>query len=109
MLLPLLFLSMIPLLTLVGLPARSEERWLVRADVGDDVSEEAEEVCRDRVDVAGKTVPADEQVRVEVATASRRRPEDTECAFIVPLLSKARNVQSVFKTDAAATARHKPS
>lgn len=86
---------MIPLLTLLGLPARSEERWLVRADAGDDVSEEAEEVCRDPVDVAGKTVPADEQERVEVATASRRRPEDTECAFIVPLLLKARNVQSV--------------
>lgn len=73
----LLFLNMKLLLTL----------WLVRADASDNVSEEAGEARKDLIDVAGKTVPADEQMRGEVATASKRRPEDTYCAFIVlPLL-----------------------
>lgn len=57
----------------------------MRADAVDRVSEEAEEARKDLIDVAGKTVPADELVRGEV-TASKRRPEDTECAFIMPLL-----------------------
>lgn len=72
----LLFLDMMLLLTL----------WLARADAGDNVSEEAGEARKDLIDVAGKTAPADEQMRGEVATASKRRPEDTECAFIVLLL-----------------------
>jgi len=71
-----------PLLAL-GLPTGSEQRWLVKASAGDDVSEEAEQARKDVIDVAGKTVPADERVQGEVATASKRRPEDTDGAFIV--------------------------
>lgn len=74
------------LLLALGLPTVSEPRWLVRASAGDDVSEEAAQARKDAIDVAGKTVPADEHVRDEVATASERRHEDTDCAFIVPLL-----------------------
>lgn len=68
----------------------------MRADAGDHVSEEAEEARKDLIDVPGKTVPADAQVLGEVATASKRRPEDTDCAFIVPLLLEGTyRVQSI--------------
>lgn len=80
-LLLLLFLVLILLLT-SGLRAGCEWRWLVRMSAGGDVSEEAEEVRKDLIDVAEETGPGDEQV----ATASKRRPEDTACAFIVLLV-----------------------
>lgn len=74
----------------------SAQRRLVRASGGDDVSEEAEQARKDLIDVAGKTVPADEYVRDEVATASKRRPEDTDrCAFIVALLLLVRHGTTV--------------
>lgn len=60
--------------------AGDEWRWLA----SEDVLEEAGAAARkDVIDVAGETVPDEEQVRGELATASKRRPKDTACAFIV--------------------------
>jgi hypothetical protein len=76
----------VPLLKISGLPTATEQRGRVHARAGDGVSEEAEQARKDAIDVAAKTVAADEHVRDEVNNASERRREDTGCAFIVPLL-----------------------